>query len=149
MIFKDKSKLITFLIMSIFLIVLSLLTIKIIKHNKENIIIVKYVNKIESELYLDLYVYDYDNNSDQYIINQYKFTKSNILYEIFYYYNDHLNYNLENIEIDAQNNNNNIIIHLKGNSDININDFKLMKLTYNQLNIKNIQVKFNNQTIIV
>ena len=82
-----------------------------------------------------LFVYDYDINTDQYIINENKFTKFNILYEIFYYYNDRYNYSLDSIEFD-DNDKSIIIIKLRDGNNFNITDFKIMKLTYNQLNIK-------------
>ena len=44
----------------------------------------------------------------------------------------------------------NIIINLKDNSkDINLSDFKLLKLTYRQLNINNIIIKYKDNQIIV
>jgi hypothetical protein len=116
--------------------------------NSDNNIIVKYVNKIESDLYSNLFVYDYDINTDQYIINENKFTKFNILYEIFYYYNDRYNYNLDSIEFD-DNDKSVIIIKLRDGNNFNITDFKIMKLTYNQLNIKKIKLLFDDETIII
>ena len=148
MIFKEKRKILTLLLSSIFIIFLITCTVKIMNKNSDNNIIVKYVNKIESDLYSNLFVYDYDINTDQYIINENKFTKFNILYEIFYYYNDRYNYNLDSIEFD-DNDKSIIIIKLRDGNNFNITDFKIMKLTYNQLNIKKIKLLFDDETIII
>ena len=148
MIFKEKRKKLTLLLSSIFIIFLITCTFKIMNKNSDNNIIVKYVNKIESDLYSNLFVYDYDINTDQYIINENKFTKFNILYEIFYYYNDRYNYNLDSIEFD-DNDKSIIIIKLRDGNNFNITDFKIMKLTYNQLNIKKIKLLFDDETIII
>lgn len=148
MIFKEKRKILTLLLSSIFIIFLITCTVKIMNKNSDNNIIVKYVNKIESDLYSNLFVYDYDINTDQYIINENKFTKFNILYEIFYYYNDRYNYNLDSIEFD-DNDKSVIIIKLRDGNNFNITDFKIMKLTYNQLNIKKIKLLFDDETIII
>lgn len=148
MIFKEKRKKLTLLLSSIFIIFLITCTVKIMNKNSDNNIIVKYVNKIESDLYSNLFVYDYDINTDQYIINENKFTKFNILYEIFYYYNDRYNYNLDSIEFD-DNDKSIIIIKLRDGNNFNITDFKIMKLTYNQLNIKKIKLLFDDETIII
>lgn len=148
MIFKEKRKILTLLLSSIFIIFLIACTVKIMNKNNDNNIIVKYVNKIESDLYSNLFVYDYDINTDQYIINENKFTKFNILYEIFYYYNDRYNYSLDSIEFD-DNDKSIIIIKLRDGNNFNITDFKIMKLTYNQLNIKKIKLLFDDETIII
>lgn len=148
MIFKEKRKKLTLLLSSIFIIFLITCTVKIMNKNSDNNIIVKYVNKIESDLYSNLFVYDYDINTDQYIINENKFTKFNILYEIFYYYNDRYNYSLDSIEFD-DNDKSIIIIKLRDGNNFNITDFKIMKLTYNQLNIKKIKLLFDDETIII
>ena len=148
MIFKEKRKILTLLLSSIFIIFLITCTFKIMNKNSDNNIIVKYVNKIESDLYSNLFVYDYDINTDQYIINENKFTKFNILYEIFYYYNDRYNYSLDSIEFD-DNDKSIIIIKLRDGNNFNITDFKIMKLTYNQLNIKKIKLLFDDETIII
>ena len=148
MIFKEKRKKLTLLLSSIFIILLITCTFKIMNKNSDNYIIVKYVNKIESDLYSNLFVYDYDINTDQYIINENKFTKFNILYEIFYYYNDRYNYSLDSIEFD-DNDKSIIIIKLRDGNNFNITDFKIMKLTYNQLNIKKIKLIFDDETIII
>lgn len=148
MIFKEKRKILTLLLSSIFIIFLITCTVKIMNKNSDNNIIVKYVNKIESDLYSNLFVYDYDINTDQYIINENKFTKFNILYEIFYYYNDRYNYSLDSIEFD-DNDKSIIIIKLRDGNNFNITDFKIMKLTYNQLNIKKIKLLFDDETIII
>ena len=148
MIFKEKRKILTLLLSSIFIIFLITCTVKIMNKNSDNNIIVKYVNKIESDLYSNLFVYDYDINTDQYIINENKFTKFNILYEIFYYYNDRYNYSLDSIEFD-DNDKSIIIIKLRDGNNFNITDFKIMKLTYNQLNIKKIKLIFDDETIII
>jgi len=145
---KNRSKIITIILSFIFILFLFYFTNRIIISKKDNEIVVKYVNKIESDLYLNLYVYDYDYNSNQYLIKELKFTKYNILYEIFYYYNDKFNYKLDLIEYENSDNNI-LIIKLKDDNVININDFKLMKLTYNQLKIKNIKILTNNETIVV
>lgn len=148
MIFKEKRKKLTLLLSSIFIIFLITCTVKIMNKNSDNNIIIKYVNKIESDLYSNLFVYDYDINTDQYIVNENKFTKFNILYEIFYYYNDRYNYNLDSIEFD-DNDKSIIIIKLRDGNNFNITDFKIMKLTYNQLNIKKIKLLFDDETIII
>ena len=148
MIFKEKRKKLTLLLSSIFIILLITCTFKIMNKSSDNNIIVKYVNKIESDLYSNLFVYDYDINTDQYIINENKFTKFNILYEIFYYYNDRYNYSLDSIEFD-DNDKSIIIIKLRDGNNFNITDFKIMKLTYNQLNIKKIKLIFDDETIII
>lgn len=148
MIFKEKRKILTLLLSSIFIIFLITCTFKIMNKNSDNNIIVKYVNKIESDLYSNLFVYDYDINTDQYIVNENKFTKFNILYEIFYYYNDRYNYNLDSIEFD-DNDKSIIIIKLRDGNNFNITDFKIMKLTYNQLNINKIKLLFDDETIII
>jgi len=145
---KNRSKIITIILSFIFILFLFYFTNRIIISKKDNEIVVKYVNKIESDLYLNLYVYDYDYNSNQYLIKELKFTKYNILYKIFYYYNDKFNYKLDLIEYENSDNNI-LIIKLKDDNVININDFKLMKLTYNQLKIKNIKILTNNETIVV
>ena len=148
MIFKENRKKLTLLLSSIFIILLITCTFKIMNKSSDNNIIVKYVNKIESDLYSNLFVYDYDINTDQYIINENKFTKFNILYEIFYYYNDRYNYSLDSIEFD-DNDKSIIIIKLRDGNNFNITDFKIMKLTYNQLNIKKIKLIFDDETIII
>lgn len=142
-----KSKIIKLLLCFVFIFSLIFCTIKIFKHNESNNIKVNYVNKIESELYEKIKVYDYKDNTNQYEIKELLFTKSNIYQEIFYYYNDRFNYKVESISI---NQNNEVIINLNDeNKNINLNDFKLVKLTYKQLNIKNIIINYKDKQVII
>lgn len=145
-----KSKLIKILLSFILILLFTFGTIKIFKIKESNNINIKYVNKIESNLYQKINVYDYNENTSQYEIKELMFTKDNIYEEIFYYYNDKFSYLVDSIEVEENNKIKNIIINLKDNSkDINLNDFKLLKLTYRQLNINNIIIKYKDNQIIV
>jgi hypothetical protein len=145
-----KSKLIKILLSFILILLFTFGTIKIFKIKESNNINIKYVNKIESNLYQKINVYDYNENTSQYEIKELMFTKDNIYEEIFYYYNDKFSYSVDSIEVEENNKIKNIIINLKDNSkDINLNDFKLLKLTYRQLNINNIIIKYKDNQIIV
>ena len=145
-----KSKIIKILLSFILILLFTFGTIKIFKIKESNNINIKYVNKIESNLYQKINVYDYNENTSQYEIKELMFTKDNIYEEIFYYYNDKFSYSLDSIEVEENNKIKNIIINLKDNSkDINISDFKLLKLTYRQLNINNIIIKYKDNQIIV
>ena len=145
-----KSKIIKILLSFILILLFTFGTIKIFKIKETNNINIKYVNKIESNLYQKINVYDYNENSSQYEIKELMFTKDNIYEEIFYYYNDKFSYSVDSIEVEENNKIKNIIINLKDNSkDINLNDFKLLKLTYRQLNINSIIIKYKDNQIIV
>ena len=145
-----KSKIIKILLSFILILLFTFGTIKIIKIKESNNINIKYVNKIESNLYQKVNVYDYNENTSQYEIKELMFTKDNIYEEIFYYYNYKFSYSVDSIEVEENNKIKNIIINLKDNSkDINLNDFKLLKLTYRQLNINNIIIKYKDNQIIV
>lgn len=145
-----KSKIIKTLLSFILILLFTFGTIKIFKIKESNNINIKYVNKIESNLYQKINVYDYNENTSQYEIKELMFTKDNIYEEIFYYYNDKFSYSVDSIEVEENNKIKNIIINLKDNSkDINLNDFKLLKLTYRQLNINNIIIKYKDNQIIV
>lgn len=145
-----KSKIIKILLSFILILLFTFGTIKIFKIKESNNINIKYVNKIESNLYQKINVYDYNENTSQYEIKELLFTKDNIYEEIFYYYNDKFSYSVDSIEVEENNKIKNIIINLKDNSkDINLNDFKLLKLTYRQLNINNIIIKYKDNQIIV
>lgn len=145
-----KSKLIKILLSFILILLFTFGTIKIFKIKESNNIDIKYVNKIESNLYEKINVYDYNENTSQYEIKELMFTKDNIYEEIFYYYNDKFSYSVDSIEVEENNKIKNIIINLKDNSkDINLSDFKLLKLTYRQLNINNIIIKYKDNQIIV
>lgn len=145
-----KSKLIKILLSFILILLFTFGTIKIFKIKESNNINIKYVNKIESNLYKKINVYDYNENTSQYEIKELMFTKDNIYEEIFYYYNDKFSYSVDSIEVEENNKIKNIIINLKDNSkDINLSDFKLLKLTYRQLNINNIIIKYKDNQIIV
>lgn len=139
-----KSKILIYSIITIFVLSFTFLLFKINEKTSENNYNVKYVNKIESELYEFIKVYNYNDNSGQYEVTDYIVTKNNSLYEIFYYYNDE-NYEIKSLEL----NNDILYITLKDVEDLNLFCFRKMKLSYKFLNINTLIVKNNGIEYII
>lgn len=133
-------------IILIIILLFSFIIIKINNNKKSNNIEINYVNELNSELYNFIYLYDYNENTCQYECKKETIEKDNVLEYIFYYYNDNLIYDLESICL------NNDIVYLtikNDNQELQKNIFKKMKLSYEDLSINKLIIKYNNQEYII
>lgn len=137
MIIKKNIKI---LIIILILIVMGIFSYRLIYKNNYSDINVKYVNEIESELYCKVKLYDYNNETGQYDINDKYIDENYLIYYIFNYYNKDYNVLLKDYQFDSES----LILEINYEKDIDLNVFKLMKLSYLSCNIKNLSIKNNN-----
>lgn len=144
---KNKKSIVIF---NVFLLLIILLTTFISLHYTKNISFfdydIKYVESIQSDLYQSVKLYKYNERSNNYEINETYILKEEILYHVFYYYNNDLDYNLSGFNIDDT------TVHIKlenDNKEIDLLIFKLMKLSYESIQINKLIISYNNQEYII
>lgn len=139
-------RLLKIIVTLIILLLFSYFIIKINNNKKNNNIEINYVNELNSELYNFINLYDFNNNTGQYECKQIIVEKENTIEYIFYYYNDDLLYDLENIKLE----NNTLFLTIKNNdNEFQKNIFKKMKLSYEDLSINKLIITYNNQEYII
>lgn len=130
----------------VILLLFSYFIIKINNNKKNNNIEINYVNELNSELYNFINLYDFNNNTGQYECKQIIVEKENTLEYIFYYYNNDLLYDLENIRL----NNNTLFLTIQNNdNEFSKSMFKKMKLSYEDLSINKLIIKYNNEKYVI
>lgn len=123
---KTLFKLLKFIvIVSIVFLILNTLSKK---YNIKDDFEIHVVEQINSEFFQKVPIFSFEGN--EYKVKNEYLNKANIYYEVFNYYFYDL-YNIVSIELY----NNNLFINLNDSHITNIELFKIMKLTYNELGI--------------
>ncbi len=144
---KNKKSMILF---GSFLLITILLTTFISLHYAKNISFfdydIKYVDEIESDLYEKVKLYKYNSINNNYEINEIHLLKDELLQQVFYYYNNDLKYYANELNY----NDNTVYIKLQNNNKkIDLVVFKLMKLSYESLEINELVINYNNEEYII
>lgn len=126
----------------VIVVVSSILFIKVLKHNNYNEISVKIVEELDSTLYDLIVFYKYNEDSGNYNVEKKYVRKENSIYEVFNYYNTDLKYNLSNISFE-----NNVLRFNINSSEISLHTFKIMKLSYQSINIDKFIIYYNEKEI--
>ena len=139
-----KRKIMKLTLCFVSIILFSFLFIKVLNHNNSDEVIVKKVDRLESNLYDLVTFYKFDDSKGNYIVEHKYVRKENSVYEIFNYYNIDLRYDINNIALE-----NNILKININSSEISMHIFKKMKLSYQSINIDKLIIQCNNIEIEV
>lgn len=144
---KNKKSILLF---GSFLLITILLTTFISLHYAKNISFfdydIKYVDEIESDLYEKVKLYKFNSINNNYDINEIHLLKDDLFQQVFYYYNNDLKYYVNELN----HFDNTVYIKLQNNDEeLNLLVFKLMKLSYESLNIEKLVINYNNEEYII
>ena len=104
------------------------------------------MDEIESDLYEKVKLYKYNSINNNYEINEIHLLKDELLQQVFYYYNNDLKYYANELNY----NDNTVYIKLQNNNKkIDLVVFKLMKLSYESLEINELVINYNNEEYII
>ena len=134
-----SKKIIKYLIIILIFIVCIIFTFRLVKKNNFKNLNIKYVNEIQSELYEKVTLYKFNNEYSQYDLVIDYVDKDNFVNYIFNYYYEDSIYVLKDYKLDKEN----VIIEIDNINNVNVNDFKLIKLSFLSLNFKKVSIKCN------
>lgn len=134
-----SKKIIKYLIIILIFIVCIIFTFRLVKKNNFKNLNIKYVNEIQSELYEKVTLYKFNNEYSQYDLVIDYVDKDNFVNYIFNYYYEDSIYVLKDYKLDKEN----VILEIDNINNVNVNDFKLIKLTFLSLNFKKVSIKCN------
>lgn len=134
-----SKKIIKYLIIILIFIVCIIFTFRLVKKNNFKNLNIKYVNEIQSELYEKVTLYKFNNEYSQYDLVIDYVDKDNFVNYIFNYYYEDSIYVLKDYKLDKEN----VILEIDNINNVNVNDFKLIKLSFLSLNFKKVSIKCN------